>query len=439
MLVQIESTVEGITAEQALALVLAVVYLLVVVARYLKDRNKPQVKQASSLPSFGLNEAALDLIPAATPAPPSQAKTYTVSRPVPVQTVKIERQQHIEKKVYAASDCQPSTPTWPIVKMEYPSPKKESTLSLHSLLLIVKVQARVRAYLARKRYMDLIYREQNVDQMFRFDVQIRRLIYGNHQKFFSMYKQYITFPAQALDRPGTLKIAQDFNIMPKVCNRRELNDAIDQVASNRKNFSPGGPVLLSFENYLKLFILLSLRHVHNPTKDEAVYKFDGLLKIIETSDGHKKVSKQRSTTLVKRFTLLDSGELPDAEMVRTIDLSKVLQARKSSRGSPSGSAANLTKKTSRRNSRGRIGSGAASDGGVLDEPGGEFAIDLGDLDATPVCDEEDLAGVSLIPKTPSPTKTTANASRPTAKPLPRVRSQKSQESSPASGQNDTVA
>jgi len=224
-----ESIPEGITIEQFVAVLLVLVYLLVVVARFFSGRKKPYVKTQENIP----------YIP------------------------------------------------------------QQDTINEHSLKLIVKVQARIRAYLARKQYMHRIYKEMAVDQIFRFDISIRRLIYGNHEKFFSIYKQYIVFPAQAIDRAGTLKLAQDFSIVPNVCNRRELNDAVDRVTNKNKNFSPGGPVLLSFQNFLELFILLSLRHVHSSSKDEAVYKFDTLLKIIESSGGHAKVSKQRSTTLVK--------------------------------------------------------------------------------------------------------------------------------------------
>jgi len=201
-------------------------------------------------------------------------------------------------------------------------------LTLREVILVLKVQAKVRGYLARKRYMKLINEEGAVNQIFRYDMSVRRLVYGNQHKLFSMYKQYIVFPAQALDRKGMMQIAQDFDLLPTLCNRREVNDAVDEVSKRNKNFTPGGAVLLSFEQFLKFLIYVSLKFVKTAPYDEAVYKFNTMLAIMDSSQGHSKVTNSRYTTFVQRFVLFDSGNLPSPAQLRNIDLAKIVKPKK---------------------------------------------------------------------------------------------------------------
>jgi len=194
------------------------------------------------------------------------------------------------------------------------------------LRLIIIVQARVRGYFARVEYSKMILQAGAFDQVFRFDVSVRRLLFGNGHKLHTMYRAYVVYPKQALDREATLQFAHHFGIMPGICSRRQFHDIIDSITAKNKNFKKGDKhVMLSFEQFLKLLVLLSMRYGTTNSDaqyDTPVHKLDGLLQIMNNSEGHKKVAKMRNSTFVKRFLLFDSEEMPAASEVAGVDLVK---------------------------------------------------------------------------------------------------------------------
>jgi len=191
------------------------------------------------------------------------------------------------------------------------------------LELIVLIQARVRGYLARLRYIELIAEMCLVDQVYRFDVSVRQLLLGNIAKLRGIFKTYMKYPEQAFDRNSALKFAQHFDIVPKLLSIRRYNEVISEVA--RRNLRQGDDAVMSFEQFLKHLIIISLQYVKKQQLKLSVHRFNELITVMEESQGHGHVIKSRYTTFHGRFMLFDSQDLPSAEAARFINLAQLVR------------------------------------------------------------------------------------------------------------------
>jgi len=200
---------------------------------------------------------------------------------------------------------------------------------------IVRIQAHIRGYYARIAYMKAITSAAAFDQVFRYDVSVRRLLYGNGERLSQIYQAYVVFPQQAMGRDGAMNLAYNFGLVPDLCTRREFNLVIDEVTKRNKHWKAGDKkILLSFEQYLKLLILLSMRCIEVEGHHTAMHLFEGLLQSMNNSQGFKTISQKRNSKFISRFISFDSVDLPSASEVRNVDIIKALRLKKSGKKSP---------------------------------------------------------------------------------------------------------
>jgi len=164
--------------------------------------------------------------------------------------------------------------------------QEQTNLNMYQLVLVLRVQAKVRNFLARKHFIKEIYKQAAYGQILRFDTSVRHLIYRNQWQLRSLYDHYTKDQPilKAIDRAGAFRFAETCHFFEKgLCTKQQFSIIVDEITTRDKNFKPGGTVLLSFGQFLEMLILTAVRHVQNchVDNDEAVYKLDALLNIID--------------------------------------------------------------------------------------------------------------------------------------------------------------